>query len=64
MSKFLYAKCNAEILELRKWLIQIFKYETATDPGHTITEWVDSNGGWVRSLIIENLKSSINYNQN
>ena len=60
MLKLFNARCNAEILELRQWLIQIFNYETATDPGHTITEWVDANGGWVRILIIENIKSCIN----
>ena len=60
MLKLFDARCNAEILELRKWLTEIFSYETATDPGHTITEWVDCHGGWVRALIIEHLKSCIN----
>ena len=60
MVKLFNARCNAEVLQLRKWLIQIFNYETATDPGHTITEWVDCYGGWVRTLIIERPNSHIN----
>ena len=60
MLKLFNVRCNAEILELREWLIQIFSYETATDLGHTVTEWIDNQGGWVRSLIIEKFKSCIN----
>ena len=48
MLQLLRADCDANVAELRKWLIQIFNYETATDPGHTITEWIDKQGGWVR----------------
>ena len=48
MLQLLRFGCDADVAELRKWLIQIFNYETATDPGHTITEWIDNQGGWVR----------------
>ena len=60
MLNLLRAGGDAEITELKRWLIQIFNYETATDPGHTITEWVDCYGGWVRTLIIERPNSHIN----
>ena len=48
MLQLLRFGCDADVAELRKWLIQIFNYETATDPGYTITEWIDNQGGWVR----------------
>ena len=56
MLKLFNARCNAKILGLRQCLIQIFSYETATDQGPTVTEWVDANGGWVRTLLIEKFK--------
>ena len=49
MLNLLRAGGDAEITELKRWLIQIFNYETATDPGHTISEWIDAQGGWVSS---------------
>ena len=56
MLKLFNARCSAEILELRQWLIQIFTYETATDPGDTVTEWVDAHGGWVSTWLLNSLR--------
>ena len=48
MLRLIRAGSDADVAELRKWLIQIFSYETATDLGHTVSEWIDHQGGWVR----------------
>ena len=58
MLRLLRAGSDADVAELRKWLIQIFSYETATDLGHTVSEWIDHQGGWVRIYMFKNVYNS------
>ena len=53
MLKPLRAKNADGVKILIGWLIEVMSNETATGIGYSISEWIETQGGWVRAVLVK-----------
>ena len=53
MLKPLRAKDADGVKILIGWLIEVMSNETATGIGYSISHWIETQGGWVRAVLVK-----------